>query len=1201
MAEEKSNNYISLQEATEYCSYTQEYLSLRARQGKLKAVKIGRNWITKKEWVKEYIERMKEYNNNLKEKKFAEPPENLPIAPTPIIETFKWRWKPFVMIGVGVVLLIAGITFGKESFKSVFNDLDPYVKEINQAGDIIAENTAKLLSETISDIPHSFINISGTIDNTFSIIAEKVLKPGQELAAISSPDVLKSTFNIFKEYGQWISQTFKSGYLAFNYFIEEKLDNAARIVLNGLKSLAQGIRKIPQAIRLFRKEIVTEEPEEEFAKKGEIEKLLRQAQDKFQKELEELKEKPEKVIEVSKITKIEPIKEIIKEIKTLDDESLKKILTTLSQQETEVGKLKLAASLGYVNLPPSVGPSGGISISTLGTITTGTWQAGSIEDSYVVDDLTIASTKAGSFSYSGTSPALTVSQSGAGTGALIDNLQMKTGTIATTAGDLTLDSDSGTVQLAAGNSLTVPGTITVQTTGSDLAGTVTVGTLSATTLTDGFLSINAGAITGGTTAAFSTSVTSPTIYGSSAVSGNLTLRTTSDATKGSYILSELTSDGFVKTSGGTGALSIDATSYQPAGTYLTSVTGTSPITSSGGTTPDIGLSQTSITNLNSALATGLLKITTGTGLLSTALAGTDYQAPGNYITALTGEVTATGPGSVAATITSQTSATWLGKVSDATGTGAWVFGTSPVFTTQITTPIIYGSSAPSGNLTLRTTSDTTKGYLILADDGGNVGIGTTGPDAILDVLHASLPQLRLTQSDGTVYTEFQVAVTTGDLTVTSVTGDDVIFPDHNLYICEDPGCPSINLSTDGNLIVETDIYQNEGLYTGNEIRYNSETTWQTWSTPYRKNIELSYGSTTTVNVSAGAIRLNGTWYSFSTSGTYGDAVDGVLTPTQTMGQVYAVCAEEVASALQINMYKMMENTPATDIYKWDEAGYYLSDHNTSGRCQPTNSNHTSILLGYFSIGKTYAASGTGTEVLRYSIVNNDNLNGKTLKPGIPLPNMVFVPNRNFAIDIYEAQACAQAGALSTSDRCSGTDWGDADGNSHSGNVAAQRSKYNVFPSRGNSAYADGLTYHDFIWAGEVIGKRLPTDAEWSRAAQYSLTRSLPTGTTTNMPKGNNASDYDGTDPEETGGTTANRDIYNTLGLCDLNGNLWEYVDDSLYWAAGTISAQFGSDNQYVSVVIRGGYWAYTTNAGVFARNATWAASGITSFGTRLAR
>jgi hypothetical protein len=48
-------DFISLKEASEKCSYSQDYLSLRARQGKLKAAKFGRNWVTSDEWLKEYI------------------------------------------------------------------------------------------------------------------------------------------------------------------------------------------------------------------------------------------------------------------------------------------------------------------------------------------------------------------------------------------------------------------------------------------------------------------------------------------------------------------------------------------------------------------------------------------------------------------------------------------------------------------------------------------------------------------------------------------------------------------------------------------------------------------------------------------------------------------------------------------------------------------------------------------------------------------------------------------------------------------------------------------------------------------------------------------------------------------------------------------------------------------------------------------
>jgi FG-GAP repeat len=51
---EEYEGYISLAEAAKYSSYSQDYLSLRVRQGKLKSVKLGRNWVTKKEWVKDY-------------------------------------------------------------------------------------------------------------------------------------------------------------------------------------------------------------------------------------------------------------------------------------------------------------------------------------------------------------------------------------------------------------------------------------------------------------------------------------------------------------------------------------------------------------------------------------------------------------------------------------------------------------------------------------------------------------------------------------------------------------------------------------------------------------------------------------------------------------------------------------------------------------------------------------------------------------------------------------------------------------------------------------------------------------------------------------------------------------------------------------------------------------------------------------------
>ncbi len=54
-SEDKNIKYISLQEASKHCDYSPEYLRLLARQGKIFSKHIGRNWMTTKEAIEEYI------------------------------------------------------------------------------------------------------------------------------------------------------------------------------------------------------------------------------------------------------------------------------------------------------------------------------------------------------------------------------------------------------------------------------------------------------------------------------------------------------------------------------------------------------------------------------------------------------------------------------------------------------------------------------------------------------------------------------------------------------------------------------------------------------------------------------------------------------------------------------------------------------------------------------------------------------------------------------------------------------------------------------------------------------------------------------------------------------------------------------------------------------------------------------------------
>lgn len=97
-----------------------------------------------------------------------------------------------------------------------------------------------------------------------------------------------------------------------------------------------------------------------------------------------------------------------------------------------------------------------------------------------------------------------------------------------------------------------------------------------------------------------------------------------------------------------------------------------------------------------------------------------------------------------------TSLQLLTSITNETGTGALVFGTSPTFTTQIISPLVIGSTSTTGDLSLQTTSGigatgadmhflvgnngATEAMTIL--NSGNVGIGTTSPQKKLHIASA---------------------------------------------------------------------------------------------------------------------------------------------------------------------------------------------------------------------------------------------------------------------------------------------------------------------------------------------------------------------------------------------------------------------------------------------------------------------------------
>ncbi|MDP3402567.1 MAG: hypothetical protein Q8S35_01260, partial [bacterium] len=92
-----------------------------------------------------------------------------------------------------------------------------------------------------------------------------------------------------------------------------------------------------------------------------------------------------------------------------------------------------------------------------------------------------------------------------------------------------------------------------------------------------------------------------------------------------------------------------------------------------------------------ASLTGLLKATAG--VVTSAVAGTDYQAAGNYITALTGDITASGPGSASATLATVNANT--GSFGSSTAIPTFTVNGKGLVTAAGTVPVI----APAGTLT----------------------------------------------------------------------------------------------------------------------------------------------------------------------------------------------------------------------------------------------------------------------------------------------------------------------------------------------------------------------------------------------------------------------------------------------------------------------------------------------------------------------
>jgi len=300
---------------------------------------------------------------------------------------------------------------------------------------------------------------------------------------------------------------------------------------------------------------------------------------------------------------------------------------------------------------------------------------------------------------------------------------------------ITAPATGSTLTIADGKTLTANNTLTFTGTDGSSAAFGTGGTVAyqggnlsqfaATTSAQlaGVISdeTGSGALVFGTSPSFTTDIRTPKVTTSGAT--NLILDTNAGTNSGTITINQGTNGNIAITPNGTGVVNIGNTASSGVLTTGSAsanlVLSTNNGTNSGTITIAAGANQNITITPNGTGVTDLgdvskVKITGGsnTNLLGTNGSGVLSWVSANFMVY------------PSAGIANSTGSAW-GTSYSVSGTGSVVaLTTNPVFVTNITTPVVTGSSAANGTLTLRSTSDATKGAVLVDENTASTSANT---------------------------------------------------------------------------------------------------------------------------------------------------------------------------------------------------------------------------------------------------------------------------------------------------------------------------------------------------------------------------------------------------------------------------------------------------------------------------------------------
>jgi len=244
--------YISLSKASENSPYSQEYLSLRARKGKLKAIKLGKNWATKKEWINEYVAEAQSYRENLnhriekketerilgKEKKakqetqvkVSESESKLGLPATSSIPEKQLGLRFDMVVALAFLVLISSIAFGQGGLSGAFKDVKEVFSNVAQKSEVVLISISK-------EIRKGGAEINLVLNQSLLPIEDK-----SEFIAITDlvypTTIWQETGHVFSSYFNWLKDKLGNVFVANPKTVAwEKDVNRSLIVESKIDSL----------------------------------------------------------------------------------------------------------------------------------------------------------------------------------------------------------------------------------------------------------------------------------------------------------------------------------------------------------------------------------------------------------------------------------------------------------------------------------------------------------------------------------------------------------------------------------------------------------------------------------------------------------------------------------------------------------------------------------------------------------------------------------------------------------------------------------------------------------------------------------------------------------------------------------------------------------------------------------------------------